>query len=91
MPALEYFFKSLKISEELGIQQGIANQNLAIANIYMEQGDFEKAIHYDSIAMQHFQELGDFDGVGLIYGNLANIYSDQNKQKKRWKLTKKPY
>ncbi|MBK9271756.1 MAG: tetratricopeptide repeat protein [Saprospiraceae bacterium] len=78
--SLGYFFDALKIFEELGNQQGIANQNLSIGSVYMEQLDFEKALHYDSLAMQAFQSIGDLDGVGLVLGNLANIYSDQNKK-----------
>ncbi len=46
--ALEYDFKALKITEELGNKLGIAKHLGNIGNIYDEQGDTPKALDYIS-------------------------------------------
>jgi len=53
--ALEYFEKSLKISEEIGAKETSANQLGNIGNVYVLKGDKQKALEYLNQALALFK------------------------------------
>ncbi len=72
--ALEYFFNSLKVNEELKNRKKIGRNYGNIGIIYKEQGNITKALEYQFKALKLNQELGDKVGIALNYGNIANLY-----------------
>ena len=56
--AIDYYTQSLKIREEIGDKQGIANSLNNIGNIYKDQGDYTKALDYSTRALSIAQEIG---------------------------------
>ncbi len=80
--ALDYYRKSLKISESLnhydGLNQSLTNKN-NIAMILATQGKNEDAIKMFLRNAEVYDSISDPHGVGLSYSNLAGIYNDENK------------
>ncbi len=71
--ANEYYLKSLKIREELGDKNGIANCYNNIGIVCNEQGSYNKAIEYYLKALKIKEELGDKNGIAAIYNNIADL------------------
>ena len=75
--ALEYYFKALKMDEELGNKNGIASDLGNIGVIYDEQGNYAKALEYYFKALKICEEIGDKSNQATILGNIGIVYSDQ--------------
>ncbi len=75
--ALEQFFKSLKIAEEIGDKQSIANTFNCIGNSFREKEDYIKAIEYYFMALKLREELGDKQGFAVTYNNIGRLYVKQ--------------
>lgn len=69
--------KGLKLAEKLGYKKGIGDCMLALGVYCSYMGDQEKALSYDSIAIGIYNEIDDKKGLGSVYNNVANIYSDK--------------
>ena len=65
------------MAKEMGDRagEGTAYGNLGIA--YRSQGDFSKAIEYQTQHLAIAKEVGDRAGEGAAYGNLGNAYGSQ--------------
>ena len=86
--ALEYFFKALKLVEELRLpdqQAGgqVGNKSYIAANlsnigiIYKEQGDYSKALEYFFDALKIHDELNSKNDLAATLGNIGNVYMKQ--------------
>ncbi len=75
--ALEYFEKSLKISEEIGYKAGIANCVNNMGFVYYNQGDISKAIEYISKGLKIDESTGNKRGFANALNNIAFIYIEQ--------------
>jgi len=89
--ALEYYHKSLKIREEIGDKQGVANSLINIGMIYQKQGDAKVTFYKPdalrasiTIAFEFFhkslkimEEIGDKQGIALSLNNIGMIYFKQ--------------
>ncbi|MFH1320285.1 MAG: tetratricopeptide repeat protein [Bacteroidota bacterium] len=76
--AQEYYFKSMKLKEELGDKKGMAASYSNIGIIYKIQGNYDKALDYYLKSVQIKEELGDDIGLAGSYNNIANLYHKQN-------------
>jgi tetratricopeptide (TPR) repeat protein len=79
---LEYYDKSLKIMEEINDKQGIASSYNNIGIIYLNQGNYSKALEYYFNSLKIREELGDKQGIATSYNNIGNIYADQGNYSK---------
>ncbi len=75
--ALDYYFKALKMDEELGDKNGIAIGLGNIGIVYDEQKDYPKALDYYFKALKMNEELGRKNGIAITLGNIGSLYSDQ--------------
>ncbi|PIP54973.1 MAG: hypothetical protein COX07_02435 [Bacteroidetes bacterium CG23_combo_of_CG06-09_8_20_14_all_32_9] len=87
--AIEYYFKSLKIFEELSKQQGNAvlsreaKKGMAqcynnIGNVHYYQGSYDNAIEYYLKSLKIKEELNDKKGMSNCYNNIGGIYIIQS-------------
>jgi tetratricopeptide (TPR) repeat protein len=74
--ALDYYFKALKINEEIGNKMGQAPNLGNIGNVYGSQGDYSKALDYHFKALKINEEIGNkrsqannLCNIGLVYAN----------------------
>ncbi len=76
--ALENYFASLKIKEEIKDKKGIASAYNNIGIVYKTQGNLNDALHNYKASLKIKEELGDKQGIASSYNNLGNIYHIQN-------------
>ncbi|MCP5053968.1 MAG: tetratricopeptide repeat protein, partial [bacterium] len=76
-PALEYYFKSLKIKEELGDRKGIARRYSNIGDVYRKKGNYPLALEYFFKSLKTLEELGDRKAIATRYNNIGLVYYDQ--------------
>jgi len=79
--ALEYYFRSLILAEEIGNRGSVASKLGNIANVYSDQGDFSKALNYYFKALKMNEELGRKGGKAIILGSIGSLYTEQKKYK----------
>ncbi|MBI2967106.1 MAG: tetratricopeptide repeat protein [Bacteroidetes bacterium] len=77
--ALEYYFKALKIHEEVGNKTETARHLSNIGIVYKNQGNYTKALEYYFKALKIEEEMGNKNGIARNYGNIGNIYWNQGK------------
>ena len=85
--ALEYYFQSLEIFEELGKlpdeavaesgKKGVAACLNNIGAIYEDQGDIEKALEHYFKSLKIREQLGWKLGVAICYNNIGMTYRSQ--------------
>jgi len=76
--ALDYYDRSLKISENLADYQAIGATLNNIGNIYKNQGNYTKAIDCFFQSLRLSEEVPDIKGVASSLGNIANLYMMQS-------------
>ena len=72
--AIEYFFKSLKIGEELDNKTLISDSFINIGITYMNQGFYGKAMEFFNKSLKIKEKLGEIAREATIYGNIASLY-----------------
>ncbi|HET6246040.1 MAG: tetratricopeptide repeat protein [Bacteroidetes bacterium] len=75
--ALDYYYKSLKIQEEIGDKSGMANSYNNIGAIYKEQGDIRLALDYYHKSLKIQEEIGDKKGMAYSYNNIGLVHYNQ--------------
>ena len=75
--ALEYYFKALKLYEEIGNKKGIAANLNNIGIVYQDQGDYPKAVEYYFKALKIYEEIGNKKGIEGNLSNIGTVYNDQ--------------
>ncbi len=75
--ALKYFFRSLKLYEELGDQKGIAAASNNIGLLYHDQENITMALKYYHKALKIREQIGDKTGLANSLNNIAFIYNTQ--------------
>ena len=75
--SLDFYNKSLKISEETGVKERIAISLNNLAVIYRSLGDFQKSIEISIKSLKMSEEMGDKMGVASSYSNIGIIYKQQ--------------
>jgi adenylate cyclase len=74
--ALEYYFESLKQSEEIGDKEQIAYSLNNIGNIYIYQENYEEAKRYILRTLEIAKELNNNKILAYCYINLGRIYKN---------------
>ncbi|MFH2143749.1 MAG: tetratricopeptide repeat protein [Bacteroidota bacterium] len=77
--ALEYYFKSLKLDEELSEKQAMSGCYINIGNAYFDMRNLENANEYYFKALNITEELGDKRGMSKCYNNIGNVLLSQGK------------
>lgn len=80
--ALEFFFSSLKIREEINDKKGVASCLNNIGLVYHDIGEDPKALEYHFRSMKIEEEIGDKQGAASSLGNIGVIYDDQHEYSK---------
>jgi serine phosphatase RsbU (regulator of sigma subunit) len=75
--ALKYFFRSLKIYEEIKNEKGVARASNNIGLIYHEQGNIPMALKYYHKALKIREEIGNKSGIANSLNNIGFIYESQ--------------
>lgn len=75
--ALDHFFKSLVVAQEINDKQSIANTFNCIGNTFRQQKDSMKAVEYYSKAMKLREEIGDKRGFVVTYNNIGKLHVQQ--------------
>lgn len=79
--ALEYFLKAKELQEQLQDKTiGITTTN--IANIYLDQKNYPKAIEFYEKAGEYFKKYPNPRGEGELYNNLGLYYSENSESAK---------
>ncbi|MCM3900095.1 MAG: CHAT domain-containing protein, partial [Pyrinomonadaceae bacterium] len=76
--ALEYFQKSLALSEKLGDKEGIAITLDNIGFVYDRQGKYEQALDYLQKSLALREAMGGKGGIARTLKNIGNIHYHQN-------------
>ncbi len=80
--ALDNYLASLKIAEELKIQQTQAMIMGSIGNIYVLQGAYPKALRFYFNAMNIAESLHDKNGIASYYSNIGLAYAYSGESEK---------
>lgn len=78
--AQEYYFKSLRMFEELGDKEGMALNYGNIADAYTQQKDYLKAIEYGSKALELSQATNNKFSEAYNLGNISDAYLNMAKE-----------
>ncbi len=77
--ALTYYFKALKINEEVGNKEEVASNYNNIALIYTAQNNYPDALKNQLSSLKLNSEIGDKEGLANNYINIGIIYEEQGK------------
>jgi len=72
--AINYFQKSIKISEELNDLATLASCNNAVASIYKDQGDYPRSLEYYQTSLVICEKLGNEFFIASVQSNLGGLY-----------------
>ena len=75
--ALDFYNKSLSISDKLGDKKAIAYSTVDIGYIYQIQGNVSKALKYFFKALKILEELKDKKGIAAALNNIGLLFYSQ--------------
>ena len=86
--AIEYFFRSLKMYEDLlsqyknqnekeEIDVGLASCFMGIGLVHWDQGAYEKALEYFFKSLKINESIGNKNGILSCYNNIGCVYRDE--------------
>ncbi len=87
--ALEYYFRALKLKEELGDKNGISIRLGNIGTVYYEQKEYTKAFDYYLKALKLTEEVGDKNRVAIWLASIGTLYLETKKFKEAEKYLQK--
>ncbi len=76
--SLSYFFKALKISEEMGNKQLVADNLSNVGNVYGNLGEFDKSLEYFLKAMKISESFDNKSKMASTLGNIGILYDSKN-------------
>ena len=80
--SIEYYLKSLNISEKRGDKRGMSLAYNNIGSVYSDLKEYEKSIEYHSKSLKIFEEQKDIRGISGCYNNMGNNYQALKKYDK---------
>jgi len=86
--ALDSYLKSLEISKAANNLEGMAYA-YSIGIIYVNRGDYTKALKYYTEAISPCKKLNKLDDLSNIYSNMSNVYMLTNKFDEAAKVLRK--
>jgi len=75
--ALDFYYRSLEISESIGDEHEATRALNNIGNIYVIQAQFDRAIRYLTRTLRMHERLGNRLGMASTLNNIGVIYLDQ--------------
>ena len=75
--ALEYLFTSIRINEELGSMQNLANDCSSVGVIFSNRGLYPKALEYFYRALKVYDSLGNKIAISNAYANIGKALERQ--------------
>jgi signal transduction histidine kinase len=75
--ALKNYLISLKICEEIGDKQGIANATSNMGLIYRVNGNYQEALNHYLAALKIYEEIGNKQGISRSYLTIGGLYQFQ--------------
>lgn len=75
--ALEHFFKSLKISEEINDTSEIAQALSDIGNVYFRQGDLEKTMSYCTQSLKLSEQIKNKNVQAVNLSTIGSVYQSK--------------
>jgi len=72
--AIEYYYKGLRLFEQVGYNSGIAICLGNIGNIYMDLEDYEKGLRYYKNSLIYAEKTGDLYDVSAPLSNIGYYY-----------------
>ena len=79
--AIDFYNRSLKISNEIDYKKGIASSNNNIGRVHEKLGNYAKAKSYFLSCLDLFEELDNQRGSLITMNNIATIYLHQGDYK----------
>lgn len=76
--ATAYYILAAEILEKKGQFQYVAYVSNNIANIYMDDHDYQQALIYLKKSARMMRKTNDTTYLGLVYGNISQSYSELN-------------
>ena len=76
--ALEYYFKALKIAEQIALPEMQANTLGNIANLYSAKGEYDKALEYFNRTLKISKSIHYKKGISISLNNMASLYNSTN-------------
>lgn len=87
--ALFYFFKAVKIQNEIKEFEGLATSYNNIGSIYENQGNILEALEFYHKSLNLKEKFDDQKGIAVTLNNIANIYERQGETEKALAYFKK--
>jgi tetratricopeptide (TPR) repeat protein len=75
--AIDYYLKSLDIDRQKGDSLGVAYSQVNIGLLYTSMKQLELAESILFSALRYFEKIRDYNGLGLVYHNLAALYLER--------------
>lgn len=72
--ALEYFERSMELSEEVDDLAGVAGSLNNIGMMFLEQGDLQKALDYHGRSLELRRTANDVRGIGGSLSNIGHVH-----------------
>jgi len=72
--AINYYSRSLTLSEKIGDKSGIGYSLINIGLIYIDQANYDKAIVNYNRSLSIFEEIGNKKGIGASLNSIGHIY-----------------
>lgn len=76
--AAESYIRSLRLRENFGSLNELANANLNLGNLYFTTGNSAEAINYYYEAIRLYNETGNLQKSGIAMSNLGSAYNELN-------------
>jgi signal transduction histidine kinase/DNA-binding response OmpR family regulator len=73
--ALEYYQKSLELSEKCGDTAGVIKVDDLLGLFYLQQGDCQKSLGYYQEVLKYFERKGDKAEIKDSYLEIGNVYA----------------
>ncbi len=87
--SLDYYFKALKMAQELGDKNGVVRHLDNIGTVYAEQKDYPKALDYFFMGLKRAEEIGEKGSIADCLNNIGSAYSSLKKYNEAFNYTYK--
>jgi len=74
--SIQYFQTSISISQQLNLQENIANCYNGLGNTYKNLGEIERSMSFFNNALEIYEDLNIISKVALVKGNIGIIQDD---------------
>lgn len=87
--AIEYYFKSLAVYNNIKDEEGIAINFIDIGNLFFDEENYNFAKQYYNDALEIYEKRKDTSGIATCYSNLGNVFAESGEHKQSIEYYKK--